>query len=133
MATVLEAIGSYLATNNEGTLGTNMFYGRMPDAPDVCITIYEYEGQPPMENFGASAFSIDMPRIQIVTRASREDYPTARDKAVAIRALLAAMTEVTVGSTRILRVQSLGSVVPLGYDTNDRPKFAVNFQVMVAA
>lgn len=133
MATVLEAVGSYLQTNSQGTLGTNMFYGRMPDAPDVCIAIYEYEGQPPMENFGASAFSLEMPRVQVVCRAAREDYPTARDKAVTIRALLAAMTEVTVGSTRILRVQSLGSVVPLGFDTNDRPKFAINFQVTVAA
>jgi hypothetical protein len=132
MATVLESLGSYLQTNSQGTLGTNMFYGRMPDNPDVCITLYEYEGQPPMQNFGASAFSLEMPRVQVVTRASREDYPTARDKAVAIRALLAAMTEVTVGDKRILRVQSLGSVVPLGYDTNDRPKFAVNFQVTVA-
>ena len=133
MATVLESIGSYLATQSQGTLGTNMFYGRMPDAPDVCIALYEYEGQPPMENFGASAFSIDMPRIQIVCRASREDYPTARDKAVTIRALLAALTEQTIETKRILRVQSLGSVVPLGYDKNDRPKFAINFQVMVAA
>lgn len=133
MATVIESIAAYLQTNNQGTLGTNMFIGRMPDAPDVSICLYEYEGQAPMENFGAGAFSIEQPRIQIVCRATREDYPTARDKAVAIRDLLAAITEQTISGKRILRVQALGSIVPLGYDTNDRPKFAVNMQVMVAA
>lgn len=133
MATVIESIADYLNTNGQGTAGTDMFIGRMPDAPDSCICLYEYEGQPPMENFGSSAFSIEMPRIQIVTRSTRENYPTARDKAVTIRNLLAAISEQTISGKRILRVQSLGSAVPLGYDSNDRPKFAMNFQVMVAA
>lgn len=131
--TVLEAVGAYLQANGHGTLGTNMFYGRMPDAPDVCIGIYEYEGLQPQETFNDGKFGIEMPRIQIVARASREDYPTARDAAVAARDRLAAVLDQTLSGYRVLRIQAVGGVIPLGYDSNDRPKFAVNLQVTVAA
>jgi len=31
MSTILEAVGTYLQTNNKGTLGTNIFLGVLPE------------------------------------------------------------------------------------------------------
>jgi hypothetical protein len=131
MANVMEAIGSYLQTNNFGTLGTNIFYGRMQDSPDVQVTIYEYEGGVPYEAMGASGTVVDVPKIQIVTRGTKEDYAAARDTANAIRASLSTISNQTLSGIQIMRVQPQGSVMPLGYDPDDRAKFAVNFRVFV--
>lgn len=128
---ILEALGDYLVTNNRGTLGTNIFIGKMPATPDSCITLYEYEGQLPKEHFGSSGFDIDMPRVQVMVRGARDDYPTARDALQSIRILLSGLTNVTISSTNILRVASVGSIIPLGLDDKDRPRFTANFQVHV--
>jgi hypothetical protein len=128
---ILEALGDYLVTNSLGTLGTNIFLGKMPASPDYCICLYEYEGMGPEESFGNTAYDIDKPRIQIVVRGTRDDYPTARDGAKVIRDLLANITNVTISSTKVLRVASLGSTIPLGLDDKDRPRIAANFQAYV--
>ena len=128
---ILEALGDYLQTNSVGTLGTNIFLGKMPASPDYCITLYEYEGMAPKESFGSNPYDIDMPRIQVVVRGARDDYPTARDGVNTIRGLLADLTDVTISSTKVLRVASLGAFIPLGLDDKDRPRIAANFQAYV--
>lgn len=128
---ILEALGDYLQTNSVGTLGTNIFLGKMPATPDYCITLYEYEGMAPSETFGNHPYDIDIPRIQIVVRGARDDYPTARDGAKTVRDLLSNLTDITISSTKILRVASLGAFIPLGLDDKDRPRIAANFQAYV--
>jgi Bacteriophage minor capsid protein len=128
---ILEALGDYLQTNSIGTLGTNIFLGKMPASPDYCITLYEYEGMAPDETFGSAAYNIDKPRIQVVVRGARDDYPTARNGAKTIKDLLSALTDVTISSTKVLRVASLGAFIPLGLDDKDRPRIAANFQAYV--
>ena len=128
---ILEALGDYLQTNNRGTLGTNIFLGKMPATPDFCITIYEYEGMAPIENFGGNPYDIDLPRIQVVVRGARDDYPTARDEINTIRGLFADLTDITISNTRILRIKSLGASLPLGLDDKDRPRIVANFQAHV--
>lgn len=129
--TVLEAIGDYLQTNGHGTLGTSLFLGRMPETPDACVTVFEYEGAAPLEAFGAGASIVDLPRIQVVVRGARDDYPGARDKAAAIRDALASITEQSISNVRVMRVKALGHVLPLGYDSQDRPTIAVNFECFI--
>lgn len=128
---ILEALGDHLQTNAVGTLGTNIFLGKMPATPDYCITLYEYEGMAPTESFGGNPYDIDMPRIQVVVRGARDDYPTARDAVNTIRGILADITDVTISSTKVLRVASLGAFIPLGLDDKDRPRIAANFQAYV--
>ena len=49
MATILESIGDYLqntasafgAHASQGTLGTNLFLGVLPETPDACVAVYE--------------------------------------------------------------------------------------------
>jgi hypothetical protein len=136
---ILEALGDYLqntggafgAHSSQGTLGSTIFLGKMPATPDYCVTLYEYEGMAPMESFGGNPYDINMPRIQIVVRGARDDYPTARNGARTIKDLLADLTDVTISSTKVLRVASLGSTIPLGLDDKDRPRIAANFQAYV--
>lgn len=136
---ILEALGDYLqntsgafgAHTSQGTLGATIFLGKMPASPDYCITLYEYEGMQPRESFGGNPYDVDMPRIQVVVRGARDDYPTARDATKAIRDLLSDLTDVTISSTKVLRVASLGAFIPLGLDDKDRPRIAANFQAYV--
>lgn len=129
---ILEAAGTLIQAGMPGyTVGTNIRLGRMLNTPDVQIAVYEYGGSTPEETFGPAATAIDTPSLQVVCRAAAEDYPTARDLAVAIRALLGAVTDQTVGGVRILRIRPNGHPIPLGADANDRPRLSVNFDTWV--
>jgi len=131
MATILESVGDYLVTNSLGTLGTNLFLGTMPETPDECVAVYENSGNAPMFTMGTGGIVIDYPMIQIVARAGREDYPTARDKAESIRTLLASVLDSTISSVNIMRIEPMGSVNPLGVDSKFRPMVSVNFRCLV--
>jgi hypothetical protein len=131
MATILESVGDYLVTNSLGTLGTNLFLGTMPETPDECVAVYENSGSAPMFTMGTGGIVIDYPMIQIVARAGREDYPTARDKAESIRTLLASVLDSTISSVNIMRIEPMGSVNPLGVDSKFRPMVSVNFRCLV--
>jgi hypothetical protein len=80
---------------------------------------------------GAGGIQIDYPMLQIITRAGREDYPTARDKAETIRVLLASVLEKTVSGVHIMRIEPMGSVNLLGVDPKYRPLISVNFRCLV--
>lgn len=131
MSTILEAIGDYLVTGGHGTLGTNIFLAMMPDTPDTLIAVHESQGQFPDFTMGAAATAVDKPAIQIICRATRSDYPTARDKAETLRLYLGAVTQTTISGINILRIEPQGGVMPLGEDENQRPMVSVNFDCMV--
>jgi minor capsid protein len=140
---ILEFAGAHLQARLSGALvsqttlgvgfvqGVNLFLGRFVDRPDVAICVYEYEGMGPVETMGTAPFALSMPRIQIVTRAGSEDYPVARDLALLVRRTLASVTEQSLGGLRVLRIASTGSVLPMGEDEHNRPRFSANFQCTV--
>jgi hypothetical protein len=105
----------------------------MPESPDYCVAIFEYEGLPPIETFGSAGFVIERPSLQVMVRASREDYVTARDKAVTLRTLIAGISNTTLSGIGILRVTSMGSVNPLGVDELERPQVIFNVDCFVGA
>lgn len=125
--TLVEAVGSYLQTNSMGVLGTSMFVGLLPSAPDACIAIYEGDAGAPLETAGSAATAVERVELRVVVRASRDDYATARDKALTIRSLLAGITEQTLSGIRVLRISAQTWVIPAGNDDNDRPHFTVRF------
>lgn len=75
MTTMLEALGTRLATDGVGTLGTDLFLSHMPESPDACVAIYEYGGSVPEMTMGAGLYAINRPRVQVKVRTAREDYP----------------------------------------------------------
>jgi hypothetical protein len=131
MATILESIGDYLVTNSYGTLGTNIFLQVMPETPDVCLAVYENSGSSPEFTMGSGGIVIDYPMLQIVSRAGREDYPTARDTADSIRNLLSSMVNVTISSVNIMRIEPMGAVNFIGVDNKYRPLVSVNYRCLV--
>jgi hypothetical protein len=131
MATILESIGDYLVTNSHGTLGTSIFLGTLPESPDACVAVYENSGSSPAFTMGAGGIRIDYPMIQIICRAGREDYPSARDKADTIRILLASVLETTISGVHIMRIEPMGSINQLGVDPKYRPLISVNFRCLV--
>jgi len=132
MATVLEALGAYIDTNRgDLTLGTNLFLSKMPDTPDVCVCIYEYQGTTPMMTFGSTAIQMDRPSVQISVRAGRDDYATARDLAQALRTLVAGIVNVTSSNVLIIRCEPTGSFYPLSVDQLERPRVVFNLDCHV--
>lgn len=131
---VLEAIGNYVDTNNSSlTLGVNLFLSKMPQAPDACVAIFEYEGMPPIENFGEGGFSISRPSVQIMVRGAREDYVGARDLAETLRVQVSSISNTILSSVGILRIASMGSIMPLGVDELERPVIVFNMDCFVGA
>jgi Bacteriophage minor capsid protein len=132
MSGILEFAGGYLDSALPSlTLGSNLFLGKMQTTPDVAVCIYEYEGAQPMETMGSAPTAVDMPRIQIVARGGFEDYPGARDLAVACRTILAGCTSQTLLGVSVLRIRASASVLPMGEDEQNRPRFSANFQCWV--
>jgi hypothetical protein len=129
MAEILDAIGSVLQTAGIGTSGTNLFLSRSPDTPDACVVVYESGAGSVMYTQGTSGPALYKTNIQVVARAAREDYPTARTKISAVATALEAVNETTASGIRLLRAEQLGRPIPMGYDGNDRPEIALNFTV----
>lgn len=132
MATVLEALGAYIDTNRADlTIGTNLFLSKMPDTPDVCVCIYEYQGSAPVMTFGSTPIEIDRPSVQISVRAARDDYATARDLAQALRTLVSGIVNVTSSNVVLKRIEPTGSFYPLSVDQLERPRVVFNMDCHV--
>lgn len=128
---LLESVGTYLQAQGQGTLATNLFLGLMPPSPDACVTLYENSVGAPMETMGSAAVAVDLIGLQVIVRGTRDDYPTARDKALTVRTLLAGITETTLSGVHIHRISADTWPIPLGNDDLDRPQFSVRFRAMV--
>jgi hypothetical protein len=126
---ILDALGTYLQVQGQGTLATNIFLARAPDTPDACVTLYESAGGGPDHTFGAGVYAIDHQRIRVVCRAARNDYPAARDKAVAVRAVLGAIRDTTLSSVKILTMLATSEVYPLSRDGDDRALIGCDYTV----
>jgi len=126
---ILDALGTYLASQGQGTLATDIFLARAPDTPDACVTLYESAGSGPDHTFGAGVYAIDHQRIRVVCRAARNDYPAARTKAVAVRAILGAVRDTTLSGVVILTILATSEVYPLSRDGDDRALIGCDYTV----
>jgi len=124
---LLDALGAHLQTSGVGTLATDIFLTVMPDEPDVCILIVEDNGVGPMQTFGSSVYSVQRPRIRVFSRASRNDYPTARANAVLARNAIGAIRNQTISGVSFLTVISTSDFYPVGRDGDDRPVVGIDF------
>ena len=64
---LLPDVGAYLAAAGLSlTVGTNLFYGRLPDTPDKCVAIYETGGAAPVDTMSDNTEPIVVqPRLQV--------------------------------------------------------------------
>ena len=125
---MLEEIGTYLAAESMGTLGTDLFLGEMPDAPDTCTAVHEYAGMQPVHFMGVTrgAAIWEQPRFQVMCRAKA--YATARSKAKDAFNKLDGHSG-TLSGTEYGYIRALQSPFLVQKDANDRVLIACNFEV----
>jgi hypothetical protein len=129
---LLENVGTYLASEiGSLTLGTNLFLGRLPDAPDTCVALFEYGGEAPRSLMGGSSTpALEQPRVQVLTRAVA--YSAARTLAGQIWTALEEILDENLSGVRYHRVAAVQSVFALERDSQDRIILAQNFAVIKA-
>lgn len=128
---VLEALADRLQSASVAFSASNMFIGLMPNTPDRCVALYEYAGSAPMEVLRDNSATLERPSVQVMVRASRNDYPTARSLIESVRDTLCSITDETISGVRFLRVTNLSSINALGTDENERPEFSLSLQAIV--
>lgn len=126
---ILDALAAKLVSDGLGTLASDIFLSRMPDAPDACVALIESLGSSPEHVFGPSVAAVSVIRVRAMCRAGRNDYPSARTKATAVRASLGAIRNTTISGQSILCVMATGDVYPIGRDGDDRPVMGADFTV----
>lgn len=128
---MLEALADRLQSASVATTATDLFIGIMPDQPDKCVAIYEYAGSPPLEVLTDNAATLERPSVQVLVRAARNDYPTAKALITEVRDTLTEIANETISGERFLRVNQISSINALGVDDNDRPRFSLSLQVVM--
>jgi hypothetical protein len=127
---LLAEIGQYLQDQGVGTQGTNIFLSMRPDSPDAVIGIYEGTGRKPFITFGNSLPVAEQPVIQVITRAARGDYATARATAETVYKKLAVVVNQTLSSTTFHAILPLGQPAGMGDDEDGRPLIACEYLVI---
>ncbi len=128
---MLEAIADRLQAASIAFAANDLFLGIMPDKPDRCVAIYEYAGAQPLEVLVNDSATLERPSIQVMTRAARNDYPSARSLIQAVRNNLTTIANETISGDRFLRVNQISSINALGVDENERPRFTLSLQVVM--
>lgn len=122
---LLDEIASRLDSQlAELTEGTNLFKGRLPDTPDTCVAVFEYQGRRP-EHLLGNDNAWRYPRFQVLVRAP--SYATARSLAESCY-LACTFTDVTISSVRYMRCEPLADPFALPRDANERAIIACNFE-----
>ena len=120
---MLSEIGAYLATQNVGTVGTDIFLGLLPDQPDNCTALFEYAGSPPDLHWNG-----EYPGLQVRVRST--SYSGGRAKIGEIVDLLHGLHEQELSGTRYLLIKARGSPEVLKRDGSNRIEFLVNFEII---
>jgi len=124
---VLDEVAVFLAAAGLGTLGIDLFKGKLPNDPDACGVLYEYGGVAPEGQFGATGIRHETPAIQVVFRGAPHDYAGPRAKAgVAFDALTNVETQALSG-TFYHWIHAIQSPFFLQRDDAERTLIACNF------
>ena len=132
---LLDEVGTYLAAQGIGTLGTNLFLGFAPDAPDQVTVLYEAGGQAPIRAMGQAAGSpvAQRPRLQVVCRDTQYEYATARSKAKSVYAILDGLCsrgDITMSGTRYMWLSAVSEPSLMGRDDAGRVLIVCNYDAI---
>lgn len=119
-------ITQYMATNGIGTLATDLFEGNLPDSPDSAVVVIETGGTQPERELPFKS-----PTFQVYIR--NQGYSAGRTKLDAVRALLHAIQNQTIGSTYFYYIFAISEGGHVGRDDNSRDLFSINFQCKTRA
>ena len=93
----LDDISDFLSTSG---VTTTIRKGVMPETPDACVALYETGGIAPVHAMKATAGRVvRRPAVQVVCRATVDEYDTARTTAETIFCILDGMPTRTLNVT----------------------------------
>lgn len=122
-------IAEYLEDQGMGTVGTDIFIGRLHDTPDDCITVYAYAGEEPDR-----AWNGEYPRLQIIVRRKTLEAPAggvdAYARAYQVFNLFRNKPNLTMNGTLYRWIHPLHSPAQMGFDANKRPLIVMNFRII---
>jgi len=128
---LLPDVGTFLAANVTDTAltqGTNLFLGRMPEAPDTCVSVYQTAGRAPTDVFGGdTAPPIENPGLMIHVRAVA--YSDCQALAEDVMKTLSKVINEALSGTTYYKVAAVQSPFALDRDDKDRMVFSCNFDV----
>ena len=129
MANLLVDLGGYIDTNFASlTLGTNFFYGFLPESPDNAVAIYENSGVSSIFTQGTvNTPAIERPQLQFLVRNT--SYETGIALANSLYLFITAVANQTINSTRYLRVVAISNPSVIERDQSKRIIFTCNFDV----
>lgn len=130
---LLNDIGDYLSSGGLGTLGTNLFLGMLPAAPDNAAVVYETGGRSPARAMHSAAGQATMtyPHIQVVCRGGTDAYEVARALAQKAFLLLDGLPHRAINTTCYLGGVALqAEPFLMGRDEQNRPLIACNYELV---
>jgi len=127
---MLADIATYLTGQGVGSTTTtppSIVIGFVPNVPDVCIVLFEYAGRPPVMTNDDQ--NIELPGLQVRTRAGRDGYSAAKTKAKAVEAALLNVRNTELSGTSYLSIVPTGAIAFLEFEKGGRPVLVQNFTV----
>ncbi len=97
---------------------------RMPTTPDALVAILDQAGSPPED-----LIAYYKPMVQVLVRGGPAQYQTTYQRAQTIHNLLHCYGPAEVNNTRYIGIWATSDIIPLGYDSSNRPAFSLNFMV----
>jgi hypothetical protein len=111
------------------TLGTDLFFGRMPDQPNICVCVFDNPGDPPM-------LTLDKPTSRyfyssVSVRVRENSYEAGWTKLNDIIAYLHGLNQQNCvdESSYYGLIKALNDPQVLYWDKNDRVVFFSNFEI----
>jgi hypothetical protein len=125
---IYQDISSLLESGGVGTLGSNLFWGMLPDAPDLATAVFEYAGEPPTY-VKSRKVEWEHPRLQVITRG--KTYIEAMQKAEDVYAALHGVRGQTINGKLYdsIRARQRPFADPSGKDDRGRFRVFCNYAV----
>lgn len=125
---LIEEIARHLHNKSIGTLGTNLFYGHLPDIDDdFSILVRDTGGMPPSHDIA----DIKSPTFQIFIRAI--SYDVGKAKLEAVRDLLHGVINeyLLPGGIYYRRIFALAEGGHIGSNEGGYDEFSINFEASI--
>lgn len=124
-------IADILATNNLGTVGTDIFSTKLPAMPDKLIAVSTTTSrEPEISSKDSTGFNnIDCPNVQVLIRVKPGQNAAGYAIADTIKTLLHGMKNFTLNGAKYISVLALSDIGELGVDEKFRPVFSINFRI----
>jgi len=109
------------------TFGENLFVGKEPAKPNICVTVFDTSSISPALNIGTKISKYEYPAVQIRVRS--DNYEDGWDMAQFIADSLHGRANETWNDSFYTLVVVINGPTFLDWDENSRPRFIINLNL----